>query len=81
MEEIEQSKVAGFHDKILVNDHLETTYKQLEDYIFAREGGAEAASNADAIKGEVNGAVKEEKVENGHATPADAEVVTGNSAE
>jgi THO complex subunit 1 len=33
-QELEQAKTEGFHDKILVNDDLETTYKQLENYIF-----------------------------------------------
>ena len=36
-EEIEASKVEGFHDKILVNDRLDTTYDSLEKYIFGDE--------------------------------------------
>ncbi len=32
--ELEHAKLEGFHDKIFVNDDLETTYKNLEDYIF-----------------------------------------------
>ncbi len=33
-EELEQAKVEGFHDMTFVNDDLETTYKNLESYIF-----------------------------------------------
>jgi len=32
--ELEQSKVEGFHDKIIINDDLEVTFKELESYIF-----------------------------------------------
>jgi THO complex subunit 1 len=35
--ELEQAKTEGFHDKIFINDDLETTYKQLENYIFGIE--------------------------------------------
>jgi THO complex subunit 1 len=35
--ELEQAKTEGFHDKIFVNDDLETTYKQLENYVFGIE--------------------------------------------
>jgi THO complex subunit 1 len=37
--ELEQAKVEGFHDKVLVNDDLETTYRELESYIFGDEDG------------------------------------------
>lgn len=42
--ELEQSKTEGFHDKIFVNDDLETTYKQLENYIFGVEESSEDPS-------------------------------------
>lgn len=45
--ELEQAKVEGFHDKIFVNDDLETTYRNLESYIF----GDEDSSNANAGDG------------------------------
>ena len=35
--ELEQAKVEGFHDKIIVNDDLQQTYEQLERYIFGQE--------------------------------------------
>lgn len=35
--ELEQAKTEGFHDKIFVNDDLETTYKELENYVFGIE--------------------------------------------
>ncbi len=42
--EIEQAKTEGFHDKIFVNDDLDTTYKQLENYIFGIEENLEEPS-------------------------------------
>lgn len=33
-EELEKAKVEGFHDVTFVNDDLESTYKDLESYIF-----------------------------------------------
>jgi THO complex subunit 1 len=38
--ELEQAKVEGFHDKIFVNDDLQKTYEQLENYIFGKEDDA-----------------------------------------
>jgi len=35
--EIENSKVEGFHDKIIVNDDLDATYERLEKYIFGED--------------------------------------------
>jgi THO complex subunit 1 len=32
--ELEQAKVEGFHDKIFINGDLDSTYKELESYIF-----------------------------------------------
>jgi THO complex subunit 1 len=42
--ELEQAKMEGFHDKIFVNDDLETTYKQLENYVFGIEENVEEPS-------------------------------------
>ena len=66
LEEIKQSKVEGFHDKIIVNDNLETAYKELEDYIFGREGNCEATAVEE----------KAETIENCHTTPAVTETET-----
>ncbi|KAK4109108.1 guanylate kinase [Canariomyces notabilis] len=33
--ELDYSKVPGVHDRIIVNDDLETAYKELEDFVFA----------------------------------------------
>ncbi|KAK3986533.1 guanylate kinase [Cladorrhinum sp. PSN332] len=33
--ELDQAKVEGFHDKIIVNNDLEAAYKELEDYVYA----------------------------------------------
>jgi len=35
-EEIAQSKVEGFHDKIIVNDDLSRAYEELEEYVFGK---------------------------------------------
>ncbi|KAG6048307.1 hypothetical protein E4U39_007553, partial [Claviceps sp. Clav50 group G5] len=32
--ELEFSKTPGVHDKIIVNDDLDTAYKELEEYIY-----------------------------------------------
>lgn len=32
--EIEYSRTPGVHDKIIVNDDLDTAYKELEDFIY-----------------------------------------------
>ena len=52
--ELEQAKTEGFHDKIFVNDDLETTYKQLENYILGieetDEEPSQLASNDDISK-------------------------------
>ncbi|KAF8865868.1 hypothetical protein BDZ45DRAFT_611620 [Acephala macrosclerotiorum] len=92
--EIEQSKLTGFHDKVIVNDDLEVSYKALGDYVFGRE-----ESNADAIvfplapteeKGGDGAAavteMVEEKVEELPAAgmengEAEAAVVTGEAAQ
>ena len=42
--ELEQAKAEGFHDRIFVNDDLETTYKKLENYIFGIEQNSEEPS-------------------------------------
>lgn len=50
-EEIEQSKVEGFHDKIIVNDDLSKAFEELEEYVFGRP----LAQVEDAVKaGDVN---------------------------
>jgi len=36
-DEIEHSKIEGFHDKIIVNDDLRQAYNELERYIFGIE--------------------------------------------
>lgn len=64
-QEIEQSKSTGFHDKIIVNDDLEKSYKALEDYVFGREESNEAA-------------VVEEVITNGE-TVVDAHIPEGAS--
>ncbi|KXX75484.1 Guanylate kinase [Madurella mycetomatis] len=33
--ELEHSKIPGLHDRIIVNDELETAYKELEEFVFA----------------------------------------------
>lgn len=33
--ELEYSKTPGVHDKVIVNDDLETAYKELEDFVYA----------------------------------------------
>jgi THO complex subunit 1 len=43
-QELEQAKAEGFHDKIFINDDLETTFKQLENYIFGNEESVEGPS-------------------------------------
>ena len=40
--EMQYSKVEGVHDKIVVNDDLDTAYRELEDYIV--DGGQFGAS-------------------------------------
>lgn len=55
-EEIEQSKVVGFHDKVFVNDNLGETFKEIESYIFGFdevriEAGDEAEAKAAAEEG------------------------------
>lgn len=72
--EIEQSQVEGFHDKVIVNDDLDLTYKALEEYIFGQEGTVEAVPVEKVVNGEKEG-------ENGHATPPVTEIVTGDNAE
>jgi THO complex subunit 1 len=42
-QEIERSQILGFHDKILINDDLDTAYTDLENYIFG------TGSNVDQI--------------------------------
>ena len=53
--ELEQAKVDGFHDKILINDDLQNTYKRLERYIFGEEDVAveEAHETLKAVSTEV----------------------------
>lgn len=54
--ELEQSKVEGFHDKIIINDDLEKTYKELEEYIFGLdEGKVEEITDLEASKLAENG--------------------------
>lgn len=36
--ELEKAKEEGFHDWIIVNDDLEATFKQLEEFIFGSDG-------------------------------------------
>ncbi|KAL2015766.1 hypothetical protein VTK56DRAFT_4857 [Thermocarpiscus australiensis] len=38
--ELEYAKVPGIHDKTIVNDDLETAYKELEDFVFAEPPAA-----------------------------------------
>jgi len=51
-QEIEKSQMPGFHDKILVNDDLETAYTDLENYIFEIESDTDQ-SQADRLEDEV----------------------------
>jgi THO complex subunit 1 len=62
-QELEQAKAEGFHDKVFVNDDLETTYKQLENYIFGVEENNEDSSQLTS---------RDEKTKS--AEPANAEV-------
>ena len=32
--ELDASKIVGFHDKIIVNDDLETAYNELKEFVF-----------------------------------------------
>jgi len=43
-QELEQAKAEGFHDKVIINDDLETAFKQLENYIFGIEESVEEPS-------------------------------------
>lgn len=45
--ELKQSEVVGFHDKIIINDDLDATYKRLEAYIF---GDDEAETEESAVQ-------------------------------
>lgn len=38
---MEFSKTEGVHDAIVVNDDLDTAYKELEEFIFKGEGAGE----------------------------------------
>lgn len=42
----------GFHDKIFVNDNLETTYKELENYIFGLEDTSEDTAQSNSGEGD-----------------------------
>jgi hypothetical protein len=39
-EEIEKAKVEGFHDLMLTNDDLKTTFEAIEAFIFGKESAA-----------------------------------------
>src|ERR1700759_266275 len=43
-QELEKSKMEGFHDLVLVNDDLKTTYKKLSNYIFGSEDSTDSSS-------------------------------------
>jgi guanylate kinase len=48
--ELEYSKTEGAHDLIIVNDDLETAYKELEEFIFKKrtqEQGAKDENSAE----------------------------------
>lgn len=54
--ELEQLKVEGFHDKIIINDDLDKTYKELEDYVFGLgEEKFEETTSLEASKRTENG--------------------------
>lgn len=54
--EIEHSKLEGFHDKIIVNEDLETAYEELEAYIFGgNEKDSTLPTTADAEAATANG--------------------------
>jgi THO complex subunit 1 len=51
--ELAQAKVEGFHDKILVNDNLQTAFEQLESYIFGFDATDEDGKDAEAVSTEL----------------------------
>lgn len=73
-EEIKQSQVPGFHDKIVVNDDLDTAFVELESYIFGTNSNVdqsqpedlkdevEAAAAIDTELDMANGAISSEEV-------------------
>jgi guanylate kinase len=46
--ELEYSKTAGAHDLIIVNDDLETAYKELEEFIFKKKTQEQGAKDENA---------------------------------
>lgn len=42
--ELENSKIEGFHDIVLVNDDLKETYKKLSSYVFGGEESLDGSS-------------------------------------
>jgi len=46
--ELEYSKTEGAHDLIIVNDDLETAYKELEEFIFKKKTQEQGAKNENA---------------------------------
>ncbi|KAF4628109.1 hypothetical protein G7Y89_g10040 [Cudoniella acicularis] len=48
--ELEHAKIDGFHDKILVNDVLEDTFKALESYIFGTDDQDMSSTPSEQVK-------------------------------
>jgi guanylate kinase len=46
--ELEYSKTEGVHDLIIVNDDLETAYKELEEFIFKKKTQEQGAKDESA---------------------------------
>jgi len=91
--ELEQAKAEGFHDKVFVNDDLEKTYKQLENYIFGLEDNSEEqtalAVGNEAAKSAEPANIEVEMVDTAAAIPEgsivsvakDAKAATADSAQ
>jgi len=53
-EEVKHSEIEGFHDKIIINDDLPSTFTELESYVFGKEAQEEMT-----VATEVNTSVEE----------------------
>jgi THO complex subunit 1 len=75
-QELEQAKAEGFHDKIFINDDLETTFKQLENYIFgieeSAEGPSQLVSSGEKAKSAEPTNMEGEMVDTGASAPEDS---------
>jgi THO complex subunit 1 len=82
--ELEHSKAEGFYDKIFVNDDIETTYKQLESYIFGiEENNQEPSQLISGEEKEKSAEVTSTEVEmvNGEPTAEDSSKIDGSGAD